>query len=850
MKTIDILQNIFGYSKFRPGQQQIIDAILEGERVLAVMPTGAGKSICYQIPALLSDKISVVISPLISLMQDQVEGLNIKHESACFINSSIDYRQINENLKNLRSGKYKILYLSPEKLQSNEFLDQLKSLDPEYLFIDEAHCISEWGHNFRPSYLQIKKVIDDLNIEKVSSFTATATPEVREDIKNQLQLKDVKEFVFGFERDNIFLNVIKTKNKKSKTLSLIKKHNKPTIVYTSTRKNAQKISEFLSMNNIKNTFYHAGVSTEARKMIQSDFLNGELNIICATNAFGMGIDKSNIGLIIHYNMPGTVENYYQEFGRAGRNGDESFAYLLFEERDVQTHKFLIKLNHPDLRDVKLVYKMLSDFAEIPLGGGEGSSVYLNEEFETLCKINGLANPLVYSSISFLENEGILKYSQVDKTSIGFRFLLSTDELKQYFKKIAKNELQDLILFLLREYGSSAFTGFAKINVSAVSKKLDSTQEQILSQLNELNSIGIIKTNVDGNNNEIKFLINRVKPDELNLDVVAITRRWKFSEQKLSSMLEFVHSEQCRFKFILKYFGESKNQYKCGKCDVCTSKLPKNFEYIKEKILETIAQFETGINNSDFEDFLIGNSPNPYFNYEEFGSLHSFSRQEIKDELRNLLDKGKIQKKGNFYFSKGTTTKVIKSGASTSKDYESTLNLFNELKTLRNSAAKKFSQNPQLICSDDILKLISRVRPKTASQLLKIGGFNERMFNKFGNEVLEKINELDSSDLISDEVKKGNLPQESISIYNEIVTGNSLKAIAQKLRIPEALVSMQIESMLKYQTDLPIDYLIDRKVRLKIEEQIKSGISDLKMLKQKLPTEFSYAEIRIVLAKNS
>ena len=345
MTTFEALNKYFGYKEFRPGQLEIIDEIIQGKNALAVLPTGAGKSICYQIPALISDNYSIVISPLIALMKDQVDSLNRTQEVAAFINSTQSYYETEKVLQDINFGKIKIIYVAPERLENTEFALRLKNLNPQYLFIDEAHCISEWGHNFRPSYTKLKDFVEFTGLKKISAFTATATPEVVKDIVKQLGMKNAKIIIKGFERDNLFVNVEICRRKKERCLEIYQRHKYPAIIYTSSRKKAEELAEYFKFNKVKCEFYHAGLDPIIRKKIQEDFIEDRLPVIIATNAFGMGIDKKDIRLVIHFNSTGSIENYYQEIGRAGRDGKSSHTYLLFDESDVHILS-LIHISEP------------------------------------------------------------------------------------------------------------------------------------------------------------------------------------------------------------------------------------------------------------------------------------------------------------------------------------------------------------------------------------------------------------------------------------------------------------------------------------------------------------------------
>ena len=644
---LKILKEFFGYDEFRTGQLEIIDAVIDYKNVLAVLPTGAGKSVCYQIPALLSENFSIVISPLIALMKDQVDALNRKKEVAAFINSTMTNSETDEVLNKIHLGSIKLLYLAPEKLDSLKFAERIKELNPQNLFIDEAHCISEWGHNFRPSYLRIKDFIEHTGIKKVSAFTATATTEVREDIIHQLGFKESKIFVRGFERDNLNLRVIHTKKKKEKCFELIKEIGGTAIIYSSSRKKTEEASEYLNLKGIGCYHYHAGLTAPERRRVQEEFIEGKINTIAATNAFGMGIDKPDIRLIIHFNTPGSIESYYQEIGRAGRDGKESFCYLLHDESDITIQNFFISNSHPTKELIQKIYKAICDYNRIAIGNVPDKELIVDREYISKYIAAEISSGILHSALKFLEISGYLRQISEYEKKDSLQILLSTNQLKDFILNSSNDELKNILVLLLREFSSSIFSSNIKISFAHLAGKFSIPEQSFIDSLNILNNMGIISFQQAIAKETVVLTTSRVNDENLILNYKMINESYLNSQRKLDKMLEFVYTNECRFKFILNYFGEGVTDYRCGKCDNCTStgKLKDtSASYLSEKILETLEEANIELPENFLIKVLRGEKiKESAAMFRNYGACKKFSLVEIKSVIAGMISKGNILK---------------------------------------------------------------------------------------------------------------------------------------------------------------------------------------------------------------
>ncbi len=559
-----ILKQYWGYTDFRPYQNEIIASILNKKDTLALLPTGGGKSICYQVPALILDGVCLVISPLIALMQDQVNRLKELEIPAECIHSGLHFNEVKRILENAMHGAYKLLYISPERLQTKLFNEYLSEFDLSFIAIDEAHCVSQWGHDFRPDYLKIAEIRYVFPNSPILALTATATPDVKADIVLQLKMRKTEVFIQSFSRENLFFEVSYSENKSGDTL---KKMNKDcSIIYCRSRKQTETTTKYLVASGIEATAYHAGMPKEKRNESQQLWMANKKNVMVATTAFGMGIDKPDVRLVLHYDSPEHIEAYYQEAGRAGRDGKKSLAITYYNSADIERLLDSIEIQFPAEAYIRKVYQSVAEYLQIAIGVQPDKYFYF--DLFDFCKKFSFKATYALPALKILEQEGLWTLTEAVYSPATIQFITDRhvlDNLVQHHQ-----ELGYIIVGLLRMY-NTIFHLPTPVRESAICKQLKLKQDELASALSRLEKMEILIYNKPAEGPQIFFHHCRADSNYLIIDFKRINALKKRHIDRTNAMIAFLENKTiCREKIILEYFGEKPKQ-NCGHCDVCRSK---------------------------------------------------------------------------------------------------------------------------------------------------------------------------------------------------------------------------------------------------------------------------------------
>ena len=621
---LSILNRYWKHSQFRPLQEDIIQAALDGKDVLALLPTGGGKSVCFQVPALIREGLCIVITPLIALMKDQVEQLKNKDIDAIAIHSAMSRQQIDILLNNCIYGSIKFLYLSPERLHTEMFVARVKQMNVGLIAVDEAHCISQWGYDFRPSYLQIVVLREMKPDVPVIALTATATSAVRVDIMEKLEFKTgAAVFQKSFARDNVSFVVRKTENKERKVLEILQKVQGPAIIYVRSRRATQEIAEWLIKKKVTASYYHAGLDFEERTKRQDNWIQNKSRVMVATNAFGMGIDKPDVRVVIHLDLPENLESYYQEAGRAGRDGLRSFAVMIFQEADVLNLELKVEQSQPSPEFLKKIYQAVCNYYQLALGSSEGQSYDFDlQDFTERFHFHA---PEVYIALKKLEEEGLIQFNESFYSPSTLHLLL--DKAKLYEFQVAYARFDPIIKMLLRLYGGELISGFAKISEAYLGKGLKIRTDEITKTLKHLHELQVVIYQPVKDKPQITFVIPRQDAERLPLDIKRLEARKKLIVGKMKAMVSFVTTNhRCRMQMIQDYFNEVTSKT-CGICDVC----------IEQRKTENLHAFE---NLRDEVILVLKKQPLMVEQLEEI--IAPRDTELFVDVVREMVDEGLLE----------------------------------------------------------------------------------------------------------------------------------------------------------------------------------------------------------------
>lgn len=559
-----ILKQYWGYDDFRPLQEDIVRSVAEGKDTLALLPTGGGKSICFQVPAMSMEGICIVISPLIALMKDQVQNLRKRKIKAAALYSGMTVDEIETVLANCLFDKdYKFLYVSPERLKTERFRLAFCKMKVCMIAVDEAHCISQWGYDFRPPYLEIANIRQVFPKIPVLALTATATPEVVKDIQKRLAFRKENVFQKSFKRDNLTYMVLKEENKRERMVKLMNYYKGTGIVYVRNRRKTQEIAEFLQQRGISADYYHAGLDAETRDEKQRKWMNDEVRVIVSTNAFGMGIDKPDVRFVVHIDIPDTLEAYFQEAGRGGRDLKPSVAVMFYDDHDVKDLQKNFEQSFPSIENIKNLYKELCNHYQIALG--EGENMMFPFYYETILKKFKISYIDFFYALSFLEKIGVMALSEDVKKQSSVKIEATASELEHFYKE--NHDLEEFVKMILRSYGG-IFTNFVKISEEQLAQRANLKVDEVEQILQQLSKKGILSYSKRSDKPFLIFLQPRIDEKNLYFSPEVYRDRKSVAKKRLDAVMNFVmDTETCRSQLLLAYFGETKS-VPCGGCDVC------------------------------------------------------------------------------------------------------------------------------------------------------------------------------------------------------------------------------------------------------------------------------------------
>jgi len=765
-QALEFMKRVFGFPGFRPGQEEILETVLAGEDALVIMPTGGGKSLCYQVPAFVGRGMSLVVSPLIALMKDQVDSLRVLDLPVAAIHSLIGLKEQEEILRQMASGAYKLVYVSPERLHNRLFQETLEKCSIQRVAVDEAHCISQWGHDFRPDYLRIGQALNRLGRPQTLALTATATQKVRTDIIEQLGLRAPRQFITGFDRRNLFWEVVALSREREKAALIrdrVASLQGGAIVYTGTRKNVDRLVGKLRMEGLPAAGYHAGLDEPERTRVQDEFMAGRVNVVVATNAFGMGIDRADIRAVIHHTFPGTIEAYYQESGRAGRDGGPATCLLLFSPADRMLQEFFIESRYPPREDVLSVYDRLRTRPEDVIWITYREIAELGER--------KIAEPAVYSCVKILEDAGVLqrlrRYDNLaelylhDRPGRLMEGLTARSRAKRSLlecldRLYSEEEVKEGVQFLPQDLADKAGIG-------------PEAMRRVFSEMEQRGEA----TYIPPFRGRGLRILQRPEPEDLHIDFQALQIRKAYELEKLDQVMAYAGARNCRRGFLLRYFGEPVAGDGCGACDVCLKGSggarsgASGDPTLAVKVLSGIARLKGRFGLSMAVKMLTGSEDAMLRNFglhrlSTYALLDGWSQRQVKAWIEELLTLGCVAQKrmpmagkiypvltltesgrevmaGKKHVALTPAPASVKEDAKAAGVHEE--EVFRRLREMRSLIARKEGLPAYCIFQDRTLREMARDLPGTPGEMLNVVGVGEVTFRKYGKAFLDLLREV-------------------------------------------------------------------------------------------------------------
>lgn len=807
MRPIDqarqILLQRFGHEAFRPGQEEVISAILLGQDVVAVMPTGGGKSLCYQIPAMLMPNTTVVVSPLIALMRDQVDRLQRNKIPAAAIHSGMDQGAINNIIAEVARGTIRLLYVAPERLESTTFRRILRSIPISMLAVDEAHCISEWGHDFRPSYQSIAAVFDDMPRVPIMAVTATATPDVRRDIIRSLALQTPVEIVRGFDRPNLSFRVADTPHKAEFITREVRRHPQDTmIVYCGSRRRVTTFAEALQQRGVQAEAYHAGLDDAARSAVQDRFLNGQVRVLVATNAFGMGVDKADVRQVIHTDFTLTLEAYYQEAGRAGRDGAPSTCTLLVQQEDRRLMDFFLESTYPESATIQAVYDHI--YQRVQAGVGQGAGASLMADAASIGAALTLPVITVQGVLTMLERAGVLLRTTPNGTA---RVKLRTSAARlQEFATRARPERAAILDALVRRIGGRGPDEYLDIDIAEFVRRSGATLHEVAETMTALQQTRMIVYTPPAAQGSLAMLTNRERT--VPVDLQDVSRRREHAQRKLDVMVRYAATPGCKRNFILQHFGDASVSAACGRCSSCLATddalpLTQRQQDAMVRVLRVAYQLQGSFGKQLVADVVAGTMSEKIVRYElhrcqDFGALRDVSRREILDAIEAAIGLGYAVQSTGLYPKIGVSPEGVRHVGRMPKPLdimwqraEASPALLAALRRAREQWAVRDGVPGATLVSLEDLERIAADKPATAADL-KAGRHGSAAFiERYGNDVISVI--------VGDGVQavpKTIIDPEILRLVELVTPEASLRDVARQARATPAAAAHALERAIR------------------------------------------------------